>query len=144
MTGDGDVLQFRAIDEGMTFLGTIAEGVRFLDIEFLVGRTENYGIVREVKVQVGDQFDRSCKPFAVGHVKVTTTLFFKVFERLGEGFRIIRNAIPYSSEINDRDGVIRDNDFFDLLNGTRQILIIMGILGLRRSSFADRQRYKTG
>ena len=133
MSGDGDVLQLGAVDERVAFLGTVTEGVGFLDIEFLIGRTQNNRIVREVQIQVANQLNRTGKPFAIGYDEVSATLFLEVLECFGERLGVVGHAIAYSAEVGDIHRVFRDDDFLNLFYCAGQILIVMGILRLRGS-----------
>ena len=143
MSGDGDILQFGTIDERVAFLGTIAEGVVLLHIEFLIGRTQNNRVVRKVQIQVANQLNRTGKPFAIGYDEVTAALFFQVFERLSEGFGVIRHAVTNPTEIHDIDRVLRDDHRLHVLNGTRQIGVVLVIRILGESGYAyERQDRK--
>ena len=142
VAGDGDVLQFGAVDEGVAFLGTVTQGIVLLDIEFLVGRAQDDGAIGEVEVEVTDEFDGSRQPFAIGHDEMSAALFLEVFECFGKRLGVIRHTVTDSIEIRQRDRVIRDDDFLDLLHRAGQVQVVPGILGLRYCSFAHSKKSK--
>ena len=61
---------------------------------------------------------------------MSTALLFEVLERLGKRLGIVGDAIAYSTEINDGNGVIRDYNFLHLLHCAGEVLVVMGILRL--------------
>ena len=134
VTGDGDVLEFGAIDECMTLLTTIAQRIGLLYVELLVRRTEDDSIICEVQIKVADEFDRSGEPLAIGNNEVSSPLFLKMFECIGKRFGIIRHAVSHSIEVGERNGVIRDDYRLYMLHSAGEVGIIVVVRVLRVSN----------
>ena len=94
-----------------------------------------------MQIKIADEFNRPGEPLAVRNDEMTTALLFQVLDSGGKSLRTIRLSVTYSPKVGERHSVIRDHYRLNMLNGTREVGIVL-VVRVLRLSYANRQKSK--
>ena len=125
LASDSDVLAFRSTDAGVDTVARLGFGV---NIEFLIGREDNKGVLVKMQLNIVLEGDRTSEPYTFRNHQSAASQLVQLTDALAEGFRVNCYTVSNAPNVLDIDFVGRYHGSAYLFYFNRQILIILRVV----------------